>query len=71
MAFQEVRFPEHWAYGMEITRQRSTSVVRVNSGHETRNRNWSAGLWLFDGTTTHRTQSERDEIARRVEGLPL
>lgn len=63
MAFLETpRFPDQLAYGLIVTTQDSRTRVRTDSGLVTINVNWAHYLTKFNGTTTHRTQAERDEI---------
>ena len=63
MAFYESpRFPDYLAYGLVVGPGYATSIVRTSSGREQRNQNWSVELHEFDGSTTTRTQAERDEI---------
>lgn len=55
-------FPDYLAYGLQVGPAFSTTVVRVQSGAESRNQLWEAELRSFDGSTTHRTPVERNEI---------
>jgi uncharacterized protein (TIGR02217 family) len=63
MAFVETpRFPDYLAYGLRVGPRFNTSVVRVESGFEQRNELWSFPLVSLDGSTTHRTAAQKDEI---------
>lgn len=62
MFIESPRFPDYLAYGLRVGPQFSTEVVRRRSGHENRNQEWSDSLLMFDGSTTARSQSERDDI---------
>lgn len=63
MAFYETPvFPDYLAYGLIVGPAFTTTVVRVQSGVESRNQIWEFDLRAFDGTTTHRTPKERNAI---------
>lgn len=77
MAFIETpRFPDQLAYGLVVGPIDSRTRVRTESGLVTINVNWAHYLTKFDGTTTARTQAQRDEIdkffrAIRAEGFRI
>lgn len=63
MAFHESpRFPDHLAFGLVVGPLDSRTRIRTESGLVTINVNWAHYLTKFNGSTTHRTQAERDEI---------
>lgn len=62
MFYESPVFPDYLAYGLVVGPAFNTTVVRVQSGAESRNQLWEYDLRAFDGTTTHRTQVERNEI---------
>lgn len=63
MSFHEApRFPDKLAYGLLVGPLDSRTRIRTDSGQVTINVNWAHYLTKFNGTTTHRTQAERDEI---------
>lgn len=77
MAFLETpRFPDLLAYGLKVGPIDSRTRIRVDSGALTINVNWAHYLTKFDGTTTARSQAERDQIdaffrAVRAEGFRI
>lgn len=77
MSFLETpRFPDKLAYGLVVGPLDSRTRIRTDSGQVTTNVNWAHYLTKFNGTTTHRNQSERDEIdaffrAVRAEGFRI
>lgn len=63
MAFLETpRFPDYLAFGLVVGPVDSRSRIRTDGGQVFTNVNWSHYLTRLDGTTTARTQAERDEI---------
>jgi uncharacterized protein (TIGR02217 family) len=63
MAFLETpRFPDYLAFGLVVGPVDSRSRIRTDGGQVFTNLNWSHYLTRLDGTTTARTQAERDEI---------
>lgn len=62
MFYESPRFPDYLAYGLVEGPAFSSTVIQVKSGAESRNQQWSQELHTFDGSTTGRKQSERDEI---------
>jgi uncharacterized protein (TIGR02217 family) len=63
MSFLETpRFPDKLAYGLVVGPLDSRTRIRTDSGQVTINVNWAHYLTKFNGSTTHRTQAERDEI---------
>jgi uncharacterized protein (TIGR02217 family) len=60
--YESPAFPRKLAYGLHAGPGYATDVLRLKSGSESRNQNWSLPLHVFDGSTTARTQAERDEI---------
>lgn len=55
-------FPDQLAYGLVVGKTDSRTRVMTNSGAVTTNRNWAHYLTRFDGSTTARTQAQKDEI---------
>jgi uncharacterized protein (TIGR02217 family) len=63
MSFHESpRFPDKLAYGLQAGPTDSRTRLRTESGRVTTNVNWAHFLTRFNGTTTHRSQADRDEI---------
>jgi uncharacterized protein (TIGR02217 family) len=63
MSFLETpSFPDQLAYGLVVGPIDSRTRIRTQSGQVTINRNWAHYLTKFDGTTTARTQAQRNEI---------
>ena len=63
MAFLETpRFPDYLAFGLVVGPVDSRTRIRTDSGQVFTNLNWSHYLTRLDGTTTARTQAQRDEI---------
>jgi len=63
MAFIETpSFPDQLAYGLVVGKTDSRTRVMTNSGAVAVNRNWAHYLTRFEGGTTARTQSQKDEI---------
>lgn len=56
-------FPDYLAYGLVVGPQFATDVIEVKSGRETTNRRWEQARRIWDGSTTHRTHAERNEIS--------
>lgn len=62
MFYETPRFPDQLAYGLLVGPAFRSDVIRVASGAESRNQVWERELQMFDGSTTHRTQDERNQI---------
>jgi uncharacterized protein (TIGR02217 family) len=63
MSFLETpRFPDYLAFGLVVGPVDSRTTIRTDGGQVFTNLNWSHYLTRFDGTTTARTQAQRDEI---------
>lgn len=63
MTFYETpRFPDYLAFGLQVSFAFATDLIEVNSGQVSTNARWSQPLRLFDGRTTHRTSTQRNEI---------
>lgn len=63
MSFIETpSFPDQLAFGLLVGKTDSRSRVQTNNGAVYVNRNWAHYLIRFEGGTTARTQSQKDEI---------
>ncbi len=63
MSFLETpRFPDNIAYGASAGPEFQTRIILVNSGHESRNVNWSQARARFDVGHKGRTQADTDAL---------
>ena len=62
MSFDEVRFPEDIAFGMQGGAEYSTDIIELFSGYEQRNSNWAQPRMRY--TTTHpvKTQAQMNTL---------
>jgi len=63
MSFLETPiFPDQLAYGLVVGKTDSRTRIAMNSGAVVVNRNWAHYLTRFEGGTTARTQTQKNEI---------
>ncbi len=59
---EQPRFPENLSYGALCGPEYQTDVIIVNSGHESRNMNWSQARARYDVGHRGRTRAETDAL---------
>lgn len=70
MSFLETpRFPVDISYGSTFSTRRNTSVVSTQSGHEWRNRNWSASRKQYDIGYGTRSQAQAYAVIEFFEAV--
>lgn len=69
MVFVDIEFPRRIALGAQRRAGWNTTVVQVQSGHESTNQNWSKARHSFDVSMAVRTSSDYDAVVQHFHSV--